>query len=296
VRNSFLSLQLASALLILAALLGGNGASAQMIGRFDDEKEGDFQRWIETGRFRPFLEFNYGTSVPQHRLLSDDFARNGLVELKLGWSAVDDFKPQVVSLDERYAFGSYFARDLDMIEGEDPGIVPTKFTRFGVGNRLGYGYYLGPVALELYNQNSMNWTQVEATEADSLSIDGQTVFERYGDVYRFGNLFEAGVKVQLARRVSVSAGLEGAVIYPRHVFFQWLGSALLYSAGQGGLQYFAGKIVELSPVFGPLLHFALKNGLSLAYYLAVRDDMNWPWTSETPLTLESFKLGASVTF
>ena len=59
---------------------------------------------------------------------------------------------------------------------------------------------------------------------------------------------------------------------------------------------FADQIVQSSPTLGPILHFLLKNGASLGYYLLVRDDMNWPFASETPLTVESFKLGAAITF
>ena len=36
--------------------------------------------------------------------------------------------------------------------------------------------------------------------------------------------------------------------------------------------------------------------MSLGYYMLMREDMNWPFDSETPLTVESAKLGAVITF
>jgi hypothetical protein len=107
---------------------------------------------------------------------------------------------------------------------------------------------------------------------------------------------EAGAKIHLFKSISLSAGAEGAVIFPRHIFWPWLGSAMIYSGVQGGVQYFSEDIVKVSPVIGPILHFLLKSGVSAGYYMLLRDDMNWPFGYERPLTVESVKLGLSLTF
>jgi hypothetical protein len=142
----------------------------------------------------------------------------------------------------------------------------------------------------------MNWTKFEPTDYDATPPGAQEIFDRYETGFRFGQSYEAGLKIRVMRSLSFSLGAEGAVIYPRHVFWPWLGSAALYSGAQGLLQFFSEQIIETSPVIGPLLHFALKTGVSLGYYLASRSDMNWPFTSETPLTFETVKLGAAVRF
>ena len=49
-------------------------------------------------------------------------------------------------------------------------------------------------------------------------------------------------------------------------------------------------------MIGPALHFLLKSAVSYGYYMALREDMAWPFGCETPLTVESFKLGAAITF
>ena len=142
----------------------------------------------------------------------------------------------------------------------------------------------------------MNWTCSEALDFGRLDAERRAVFDRYGTTMRYGQLYEAGVKVHVFRSLGLTAGVEGAVIYPRTVFWPALGSAVIYSAVQGGLQFFSEQIVESSPILGPLIHFALKSGVSLVYYMMQRDDMNWPFDSETPLTVESAKLGATLTF
>jgi hypothetical protein len=64
----------------------------------------------------------------------------------------------------------------------------------------------------------------------------------------------------------------------------------------GAVSYFAEAIVNSSPFLGPLMYFVLKNGLSLAWYYAMKDQMYWPIESEAPLTMETIRLGASFTF
>jgi hypothetical protein len=49
-------------------------------------------------------------------------------------------------------------------------------------------------------------------------------------------------------------------------------------------------------VIGPILFFVLKTGASLGYYMLLRDDEYWPFGYERPLTVESAKLGVSITF
>ena len=269
-------------------------ASAQL-GRWDDEESESLGEGIKAGRFRPFLEVDYGAAKPRFEGLSDAFRTIGSLELKLGFAARDEVRGELVSLDERYVFAGYLAEGL-WSSGNDEAAAGSEFMRFGGGNRLGYGFGVGGVGLDFYNQNAMNWTRVEPGDDTATAPDVQAIFDRYGSGYRFGQAYEAGVKIRVMRSLSVSVGAEGAVIYPRHVFWPWLRSAALYSGVQGLIQLFSEQIVEDSPVIGSLLDFVLKTGVSLGYYLASRNDMNWPFTSETPLTIETLRLGAAVRF
>ena len=265
------------------------------LGRWANEDDDAFAAGVESGRFRPFIEGNYGLAQPKFDGLDGDFATLGTLELKLGFAARDSLRPVLSKLGERYVFGTYLAEDVGL-GSLDEGEFGSKLTRFGFGNRLGYGWGRKLLGLEMYNQNSLNWTQIDPTNYDQISLDAQAVFDRYDSSLRFGQLFEAGLQVHVFGSLGVSAGVEGAVIFPRTVFWPWLGSAMIYSGAQGALEFFSEQIIKTSPVIGPLLHFALKTGVSYAYYLASKKDMNWPFDSETPLTTEALKLGATITF
>jgi hypothetical protein len=270
-------------------------ASAQL-GRWGEDAEGDLDTMIRSGRFSPFIEANYGLSKPRFEGYEGSFNTLGVLELKLGFAALDSIRSALVSLDERYAFVSYTGEDIRPSGTADEGEVSTELARFGLGNRLGYGYGGKGLTFEMYNQNSLNWTKLTPLQYDSMDPEAQAIFDRYENTFRFGQLMEAGVKVHVARSIALSAGAEGAVIFPRHVFWPWLGSAMIYSGVQGALQYFSEAIIDTSPVIGPALHFLLKSAVSYGYYMALREDMAWPFGYETPLTVESFKLGASITF
>lgn len=280
-------------MLFLAAALIPSLASAQRASHPDNSADA-LEEAILDGRVRPFLELSYGMATPQFKGLDTDFKGLGMMELKIGYSALDSLQPGIVSLMDGYLFASWFNDGLGS-SGDDTD-AGSKLNRFGGGNRFGYGYQGTSMALDLYSQDSFNWTQIEPVDYDGMPADAQAVFDRYGTSYRFGQILESGMKFRVSPAMSLNAGLEGAIIYPRYVFWPWLGSVALYSGVQGAVEYFSEEIVQVSPVAGPALYFLLKTGVSLGYYLASRDGMNWPFDSETPLTVETFKVSASFKF
>ena len=285
-RSLILLAVVASACLPSAALAQGGGTTPR--------SSSSFEAAIYEGRARPFIAIDYGMATPRFKGAGFDFESIGLLEVKLGYTDLDSVSSSVVSLMDSYLFASWGSADFGSSGGD--GDVGSKFNRFGGGSRLGYGYQGKSRGLDLYNQNSMNWTQVEATDYDAADPEAQAIFDRYGSSYRFGQLMEAGMKFRIAPALALSAGVEGAIIMPRYVFWPWLGSVAIYSGVQSMVEYFAGDILAASPKVGPVIYFLLKTGVSLGYYLASRDDMNWPFGYETPLTVESFKLGATFTF
>lgn len=259
-----------------------------------DERIAAFDDAIRTGKARPFLEVSYGRGTPRFEGLGADFQSVGMMEIKAGYADIETSQPGLVSLMETYVFGSSFSEGLGT-SGSD-GDVRSEFGRFGAGNRFGYGYQGKSMALDLYNQNSLNWTEVKPVDYDTADPDAQAVFDRYGSSYRFGQLMEAGLQLRFSRALALSVGAEGAVIMPRYVFWPWLGSYAIYTGLEGAVEAFAGSIIESSPTLGPVLYFVLKSGLSYAYYAGSQKDMNFPFNSETPLTIASYKVGATLKF
>jgi hypothetical protein len=251
--------------------------------------------WAWEGEFKPYFEFTYGYAQPMQKLFSGTFAPIGQYEVKLGYSDINLFRSFILGMDERYVFGSYAKPDYNFVD-EDVTGVTNEATRFGFGNRLGFGYDISAIQLLPYNNIQYVWTKVNPIDSSDIERADRNILDRYSGVFRFGHSGEAGVKLQIAKSIGVIAGFEYAVVYPRHIFWPWLGSHIIQSTALGMVSVFSEDIVNSSPIFGPLMYFLLKNGVMYALYQGYRDKMNWPFNSETPLTFETYKLGVSLTF
>lgn len=250
---------------------------------------------VKSGKYAPFLELSYGSSTPGYEGLDQDFAKVGLAELKIGYLSDDILKNNLISFDQHYAFVSWLNSDLASSSAGEAEIG-SEMNRFGFGNRRGIGYGGSGLKFEMYNQDALDWTKLTPVEYETLTEDAQAVFDRYGSTYRFGQLTEAGLRVHLSKSLSLTGGVEGAVIMPRTVFWPWLGSVAIYSVVQGGLESFSANIIKASPKIGPVIAFLLKSGVSAGYYYLLKDDMNWPFGYETPVTVGSWKVGANISF
>ncbi len=256
---------------------------------------GNYVDWAWQGEFRPFFEVAYGYDEPGQKLFESELAKIGSWQVKAGYSDISPFKSYILGMDERYLFGSVHKPDYNHIDDQISGVT-IEASRFGFGNRLGFGYDLGAIAILPYNQIQYVWTKINPLDSTGISAEDRRILDRYAGTFRFGHSGEAGVKIQIANSVGLIAAYEFAVIYPRHIFWPWLGSHIIQSTALGMVSVFSEDIVNASPLFGPLMYFLLKNGVMYALYQGYRDKMNWPFESETPMTLETFKIGASLTF
>ncbi len=123
-----------------------------------------------------------------------------------------------------------------------------------------------------------------------------SIIERYEGTYRFGMNTEGGIRLEFVKSLSLTGSYDISVIYPRHVFWPWLGSYAILNIAMGMVSSFTDDIIRSSPAAGPIFYFLLKNGIAFAYYQGVKDKMNWPFNSETPMMTETFKIGLSYTF
>jgi hypothetical protein len=262
-----------------------------------DEKWNDFYSFKWDENTRPFLEGNYGYGIPRHKLFEGEFERYGALEGKLGYSRINKFYKFVLDLDERYLEGSYHARDLNEFDSTvDTTNVRTEMLRFALGNRLGFGYDFWLLDVIPFQDSKFTFTKLSTERPSSLAPYDNEILERYEGSYRFGISTEGGFKVRVFKSISVIGSYEAAVIYPRVVFFKWLGGVIVQTFIVGGVSFFAEDIVDRSPLLGPIMYAVLRNAAAYGVYLGMRDKMNWPFNSETPLTHETFKLGVSFTF
>jgi hypothetical protein len=252
--------------------------------------------WAWKGTYYPYIEVTTGLAELNHEKFMGILPEEGLVEVKLGYSQIQHYEKVVWELDQRFVLGSYMDEDMASITSPESGDFKAKITRFGFGNRLGYGYHLGPIELLPFFQSGLVWTKIKSDTLNDLSQHDKDILARYENVFRFGMLTEGGIQFQLLESIGLVTSYELSVVYPRHIFMEWLGSYIIIQAGEGMVSVFADDIIKSSPLFGPVFYFLLKNGLAYAFYQGIKEKMNWPFDSETPMTMENIKVGISVTF
>jgi len=258
---------------------------------FDDWDDFDLFEWNQT---KPMMEFTYGIAEPKHRNFSGKFSKLGLAELKLGYRALEQYyKRFLLDNDERYLFVSFMNKDL--YSAETNGSLNSEFWRFGFARRSGFGYGFEGLAFLPYSAFGFAWTKLDMKD-NPVTPEDIAVIERFDDTFRFGTIAEGGVAIEFASFLSFNASYEASVIFPRHLFWKHLGSFAIEMVGFNITNYFLEEIIDSSPAAGPILGFLLQNGYSYAFYLLKRDNMNWPFETEAPLTFETLKFGLRFSF
>jgi hypothetical protein len=256
----------------------------------------DVLGWVLKGKFRPFIEAEYGYTVPDQEKLTVEFNKEAIVGAKLGYSEVRLYKRSLLSMDDRYLFGNYSSSDIDHRNVIDPDKVTAELLRFGIGLRSGYGYPIGPIGLLPWNMHSFDLTRVTTVRPDSLSLADTDILNRYEGRYSFGVSGEAGVTLRLFDFLGVNGSYQMSIIYPRVVFWEWLGSYLIAAGGMSIVTAFGEDVVSSSKILGPIFYWILKNGLTYGLFQLYKSKMNWPFNSETPLTQQAVKIGATFVF
>ena len=241
------------------------------------------------------VDLTYGISSVRHRLFQGTLDEVGAMEVKLGYFRARPEFENLADLSDKYLFFNYASSDL-LGRTLDPAKVKSEITRFGFGGRGGYAYDFTSTYLYPYSQTSFQWAKLNTGRPNNLSANDAAILDRYEGSFRFSASAEAGVAFGIAQVVSVRAGYEVTALYPRYVFWPWLGSYGLAMIGMGAISHFGEGIVEASPAVGPILYTLLRGGLAYGYYMLVRDNQYWPFSSETPLTTDGFRFGVTLTF
>lgn len=272
-----------------------------------DWNDNEWFEWEFHGK--PFIEVNYGFGTPKHNKLISNFADVGLGEIKLGYASRDSYwEDDIIEFSEKYLFASKLASDLKSTS-TTLGIMNSSLQRFGFAKRKGYGYRINTFRILPYHGEGFVWSRLDMKNYPaqffyrtnppmSLSdaISDTDILNRFQNAVRFGTVVEGGVRFDLASFVSLNAGFEAAVIFPRHLFWKQLGSMIIEEGAQGLLGRFIDEIADSSPYAAPIVNFLLKNGFSYAFYSLKKEKMNWPFETEAPLTYEMFKIGVTFTF
>jgi hypothetical protein len=255
----------------------------------------EFEQWIHFGRKMPTVSFLYGITDVSNENISDSLADANLIELQLGHTTrrISKYADNILKYKYKYLFFSYIASDLS--GGSDNNGINSKNWRFGFAGSKGYGYKLGEAAIILYSSYSYDWTKVDFTDSATNEED-QITMDRFEDGIRFGSSNDGGIRIVATSLLSLDVNYQRSIVFERHLFWKWAGSAIIEAAANGLLDVFIKEIFESSPQAGPIVNFLLKNALAYGIYELRQSDMNWPFTTTPPLSFDTFRLGATFTF
>ncbi len=264
----------------------------------------NFDVWSEEFSGRPTISAIFGMSNPTIKDFNESLTDPGLLELKLGYTSKSSTSTAegILKYHFRFLFLSNFSKDLSTKDSSNG--IETKAWRFGLGRSNGYGYKFGSSAVLLYNSYSLDWSKVDVKTFpltiqllnNSKLISDMEKLNLYDGTIRFGTSSEGGIKIQIIPQITLDAGYERSVIFQRHLFWKWLGSAVIEAAGQIAVDNFVNEIMDFSPYAVPVVNFVLKNALSYGVYELRHEKMNWPFKSAAPLSYDQFKFGVTFVF
>ena len=257
----------------------------------------DFDEWKIWKNKQPAISLNYGLSDISRKDVETPFADNNLLELKLGYRSKQ--KTKYADYIEKSVFNYLFLnRNTTNLAGGSgtTGDIETKNWQFGAGWSKEYGYKIGKDAsITPYYTSSMNWTRIDFPD-DSLNPNDERIKQLYDEAFRFGTSSEAGVRIQPIKLITFEAGYERSIVFERHLFWKWAGSAVIEVAANGVLDVFIKEVFKSSPAAGPIVFFVLKGALGYGLYELRKGEMNWPFPSAPPIAMDNFKFGMTFTF
>jgi len=246
---------------------------------------------------KPAASISYGITNVSWRALNFSIPNPGIGELRLGRirQERDDDSTRLVS--NRYDFLSLVSISHALGAGALEGDANLTIWRLGLGHHTGHGYELGPSSAEhallFYTGDRIDWSLLKVRNKPALPADS-ALLALYENTFRFGISMEAGAGFQVTKEFEITVAYEREVVYRRCQFGKWLGSVVTEGAGQWVVDHILRPIRHWSPQTAPVIRFLLKNGLSFAFYQLRRDQMFFPFSSESPLSDDSFTVGMTV--
>ena len=185
--------------------------------------------------------------------------------------------------------------------GEDkPETFAVSSWRFGFTAEDSYGYAFNETDNTGFYLSSakapLSWYSVSIDGEGNESLAGYSQLNRFPDGLRFGEAATASIGVRVSDPVTVTAGFEWALVYERHIFWYWAGSAVIEGVADGLASWFVREVGVSSPAALPIMHFILRNGVAMGFKALRQNEMNWPITSAAPLNVITYSLGVNVHF
>lgn len=266
----------------------------------EDESEWNFDDFSFRGR--PTIETPYGVANTGLKSIDNDFMKAGIAELRLGYATQKDVKDNIIKYSNKFLLVSNISNELKSKSNNTTDLNPEMW-RFGFGAIDGYGYGFSNAAIIPYTSLSFMWTRLDVKNLNDFKQDTVRFtpaeinnLELFNNSFRFGTMTEGGLRIQVIPLISVNAGYERTVVFPRVLVWKFLGSAVIEGIAIGAINEFVEEIMDNSPAAGPIVNFVLKNALSFGMYQLRHEKMNWPFKGANPLYSDTWKVGVTFTF
>ena len=246
----------------------------------------------------PTISLNYGLSKITLRNSGDRFADPKMLESKIGHTRETDMWDADGIFEYRYRYLALSYTSSELFDNSTGTDINTNLWRFGLIKSAGYGYEIGKTAIILYNSSGIMWARPEVHRPNILTF-AVVPLNRLDDISnstRFGTTVEGGIRFEAGKMVTLEAGYERSIIFPRHLFAKWAGSAIIEDIAQSMINRFVDEIFDSSPSVAPVVNFVLKNAVSYCMYELRQHKMNWPFTSEPGIGYDQFKFGMTFVF
>lgn len=253
--------------------------------------------WKNEFKGNPTISIDYGFSDLNQHGLNGSFTKPNLLEARLGYTKIklSEHSDDLINYNFHYLLVSNISTKLS---GNSTGgnSYNTDLWRAGFGWSSGYGYKINDsFNIIPYYDYAVDWSQLNMN-SPLTDMNDKNITDLYNNSIRFGTSTEAGIKINLTPNIQVGAGYERSIIFPRHIFWKWVGSVVVEAAGQSAVNNFVEHIMDVSPLSVPIVNFVLKNAVSYAMYELRKDKMNWPFDSAAPLTYDQFRVGITIVF
>jgi len=273
----------------------------------------EFEEWKSPmKRFNitsPTLQIFWGINAPlfNENVFAGKMSKVGNIQINMGSTT----EKEIISKEHinRYKYNGIF---LNLYNDSYSSTKPTPYDfstnaiQFGFSDVTGYGYQIGENgSIILFVGGSINWTKLDytfpskfgnsKTDSNNYTTNYQTL-DVYDRVFRFGQDFESGIRIKVIKPISIVGSYERELIFPRHLFFQWILSEGIEGIANAIVDKFSKEVIKSTPYAGPIVYYVLKTGLAYGYYELRKSKMNWPFNSAMPMQIETFKIGMSFEF
>jgi hypothetical protein len=247
------------------------------------------------------IGLQYGFGDVDRDGFTGDLASVGSFEARLGFGIERTYAGEDALLRQSANFahvGNIASRLASDLPG--PTEVGTDMWRFGLGFGDGYGYRFASDRgrFVLGSSAMFGWytLDVEGDALGGLSPADATSLEQFTSHTRYGESWESAVEVGFGDMFALHLGYERTAVFPSFKFWYWLMSSIIDRGALVATDIFVDEVADASPYAAPVVRFLLEGALQYGFYELRKDDVNWPFDTDAPLTVDMFKLGVTTRF